>query len=79
MSFFYRNWLEFGDVNLDKISILCCLNCFSECINGFNVLKKPGALKLFKLSQSNHSSPNFEQNQKEKVATPKGYCLVKDA
>jgi hypothetical protein len=37
--FLDRNWLESGDVNLDKISIFCCLNCLSECINGFSVLK----------------------------------------
>jgi hypothetical protein len=39
--FFWFFWLEFGDVNLDKIVILCCLNCISECINGFSVLKNP--------------------------------------
>jgi hypothetical protein len=34
--FFGRNCFESGDINLDKISILCCLNCVSECINGFH-------------------------------------------
>jgi hypothetical protein len=29
------------NVNFDKIFIFCCLNCLSECINGFSVLKSP--------------------------------------
>jgi hypothetical protein len=26
------------DLNLDKITIFCYLNCISECINGFSVV-----------------------------------------
>jgi hypothetical protein len=36
---FWVFWLEFCDVNLDKIAIFCCLNCISEYINGLSVLK----------------------------------------
>jgi hypothetical protein len=28
-------WPKLEDINLDKISIFYCLNCFFECINGF--------------------------------------------
>jgi hypothetical protein len=40
-STFWVFWPESDDVNLDKITIFYCLNCISECINGFNMLKKP--------------------------------------
>jgi hypothetical protein len=32
---------ELGYINLHKITILCCLNCIYECINGFILLKNP--------------------------------------
>jgi hypothetical protein len=40
-STFWVFWPESDDVNLDKITIFCCLNCIFEFINGFNVLKNP--------------------------------------
>jgi len=43
-STFWFFWPAFGDVNLDKIAIFCCLNCIYECISGFIMLKIPWSL-----------------------------------
>jgi hypothetical protein len=75
---------ESSNVNLGKIAIFCCLNCISECVNGFNLLKNHKALQLYKLShsnlqiqpffteicRSNHSLPDFRQNQKNQKELP---------
>jgi hypothetical protein len=45
-STFWVFWPESGDVNLDKITIFCCLNCIYECINGFSVLKNPWGTRI---------------------------------
>jgi hypothetical protein len=37
--YFWCFWLETAHLNLDKFFILCYLNCISECINGFTLLK----------------------------------------
>jgi hypothetical protein len=39
-------WPESDDINLHEIIIFCCLKSIYECINGFNVLKKPGVTRI---------------------------------
>jgi len=34
-------FVESCNINLDEIIIFYCINCISECINGFNILKNP--------------------------------------
>jgi hypothetical protein len=45
-SMFWHFSPESGDINLGKIPILCCLNCISEYINGFSVLKNPWGTQI---------------------------------
>jgi hypothetical protein len=58
-STFWHFWPESDDINLGEITIFCYLNCISECINGFSVLKNPGVLRLYRLNHSNLQIQQF--------------------
>jgi hypothetical protein len=46
-------------MNLDEITIFCCLNCIFECINGFSLLKNPRGTWIIQTKSLKYVDPTL--------------------
>jgi len=58
-SVFWYFLQESDNINLGEIEIFCYLNCISECINGFSMLKNPWTLEIYRVNHSNLQTQQF--------------------